>query len=120
MAVQKRGTETISEVPDEVVDEPVGLTINEKFLPVPRLTMKQYRKMLKLLSDLDKNISTPEDDIFLYEMESMNATQEFYFQLFKIGYPDLKKADLENIGAEYYSSLYFMKIKTAILSIPLA
>ena len=117
MAVQKRTAE-ISSVEEVEAEEPIGFELNGKFYAVPRLTMKQYRKMLNLLSELDKKLGEGED-IFITEVESINATQEFYFQLFKIDYPELKKADFENLPAYMYSILYFMKIKTAILAIPL-
>lgn len=113
MAVKKREEiPEIVEVP-KPVDELANLKIRvgDKEYPVPHLTLRQYKKMLKLIDDKDIEEMS--------ELGSLEFTQNFYFNLLRADNKDLKKSDLEDMPMYQYSADFIVKVKLSLYRVPL-
>lgn len=92
-------------------EEPVIIKVGDKEYPLPEVTLKQYKKLLKDLEGQKEDMT---------ELESLQFTQDFYYKLLKPHYPELKKTDMDDMPMFQYSAEFVLKLKLALYRVPLA
>ena len=96
---------------DEIIEEPkTTIRVGEKDYPIPNLTLKQYKQMLKTLSDDELDNMTEE--------QSLEFTKDFYFKLLKFENPNLKRTDLDEMPIYQFSAEFVIKVKLAMFQAP--
>jgi len=110
MAVKKVGMPAVAPIEAEP-QEPIKIKIKDREYPLPNPTVKQLRKLLKVVE-----IESPDK---MTEVEGIDRTLEFYYQLLHPSNPDLKKTDLEDMPAYQLGLEFYLKVRTELMKIPL-
>jgi len=92
-------------------DDEVKIATGVKEYSVPNLTLKQYKKVLKMLDDATFEKMT--------EIESLDFTKNFYYNLLKPVNPDLKKTEMEDMPLYQLGAEHLIKVKLALFKVPL-
>lgn len=112
--VKKRVKKAESFEPLELLtreDEDVTISAKGKEYLVPVLTLRQYKKVLKMLDNADFENMT--------EIESLDFTKDFYYNLLKSENPELKKTDMEDMPLYQLGATFVAKVKLALFKVPL-
>jgi len=96
-------------VPQQVAEE-LKIRVGEKSYPLPNLTLKQYRKLMKKMDTQDENVS---------EDEALDFMRDFYFDILKVVDPNIKKVDLDEMPIHQFGAEFLVKLKLTLFQIPL-
>ncbi len=113
MAVKKR-----QEIPDEMLmsgiappsPEEIKIVVGEREYPLPRLKLKEYKKLLKKIAEQDENQS---------EEAALEFMREFYYELLSIENPEITREDLDEMPLYQFGAEFLVKLKLALFHIPL-
>lgn len=116
MAVQKRDRipEELQPKDEPLLPEPedIVIRVGDKSYDIPNLTLKQYKKVVKTLENqpIDENTN---------ELEALDFTKDFYYNLLKTEHPELKKEQMDDMPIYQYGAEFIIKLKMALFRIPL-
>lgn len=113
MPVNKR--ENKPELPVRELPRDVMFIVGDKEYPLPHLSLKQYKKYLKVLDKIGDADAVEK----MTEIEQLEATKDIWFELLKIENPEIKKADLDDMPLYQYGMEFYFKVKQGLFRVPL-
>lgn len=107
--VKKRQLPEVVETKEE--PEELKIIVGDKEYPIPRIKVKELRKLLKTV-----DVSNPDE---MTESEGIDKTVEFFYLLLKAENPSIKKADLEDMPAFQLGLEFYTRVRMELMKVPL-
>lgn len=91
--------------------EDIKIVVGDTTYPLPKIKLRQYKKLLKLMKDeLDEDAD---------ELANIEQLQKFYYELLSPHYPEVTEEAMEDMPVFQFGAEFVVKLKLAIYSIPL-